>query len=493
MTVPLKLEDGGAPPDATKRAFKRTDLGNAERFVARHGANVRYLPAWKKWLIWDGKRWALDETIEIRRMAKETIRGIWKDEIAEATGDHKKDLVKHAMQSESNSALNSMLQCAMAEASIAITPAMLDADPWLLAVDNGVIDLRTGELKAHDRRYLMTKVSPATFDPDATCPQWLGFLARIMNNSEPLIAYLQRAVGYSLTGTTGERALFFQYGSGANGKSTFLEILRALLADYAQQADFTTFLERKGDTGPRNDIARLFGARVVTSSEVGEGKRLNESLAKTLTGNDTVTARFLHAEFFEFKPQFKLWLAANHRPIIRGTDPAIWDRIRLIPFTVSIPEAERDQDLKTKLLAELPGILAWAVQGCLDWLEGGLRTPNEVQAATADYRRDSDTLGAFIDDACELDPDSETPATELYQAYKRWADDHGEYQITQTAFGRQLEERGITAEKTGRGNDRKKVRKGIRIVVPLFPTTRRGDAPHPAHREDADDQGAFSV
>jgi putative DNA primase/helicase len=276
----------------------------------------------------------------------------------------------------------------------------------------------------------MTKVAPAPYDADAKCPTWLAFLARIMNGNQPLIDFLQRAVGYSLTGTTGERCLLFLYGIGANGKSTFLEVLRALLAEYAQQADFTTFLERKGDSGPRNDIARLFGARVVTSSEVGEGKRLNESLVKTLTGNDTVTARFLHAEFFEFSPQFKLWLAANHRPVIRGTDNAIWTRVRLVPFLVSIPEGERDLGLKDKLVAELPGILAWAVQGCLLWHEYGLGMPAAVQEATESYRRESDTLGAFLEDCTVAEADAATKATELYQAYKQWAEEAGEYQLT---------------------------------------------------------------
>lgn len=454
------------------RRYLQTDLGNAERFVEAHGENVRYLPAWKKWLIWTGQRWAIDDTLEVQRLAKATVRAMWR-ETEGLNADDKKYLVKHIMQSEQANKIDAMLRRVMSEPGIPVTPSQLDSDPWLLNVHNGVIDLRRGELRPHDRDLLMTKVAPVAYDPDAECPRWLSFLDRIMGGDQSLIDFLQRAVGYSLTGTTGERALFFQYGAGANGKSTFLEVMRALMSDYAQQADFTTFLERKGDQGPRNDIARLFGARVVTSSEVGEGKRLNESLAKTLTGNDTVTARFLHAEFFEFRPQFKLWLAANHRPIIRGTDPAIWDRIRLIPFEVSIPESERDPELKNKLLAELPGILAWAVQGCLLWLEQGLGKPAAVQQATDAYRRESDTLGSFLEDACSMDPADATPATDLYQAYKQWASENGEYEMSQTAFGIKLEERGISSEKRGRGNERKKYRLGIRLLVPVIPDSRR--------------------
>jgi putative DNA primase/helicase len=479
MTAPLHVMDGGDPSRTAFRVrWRRTDTGNAERFVDQHGANVRYLPAWKQWLVWDGKRWKTDGTFQVHRLAKDTVRAIYLDVAKMTDESEKRDWVKHAMQSEADRSIRAMLQRVMAEPGIAIVPDQLDADPWLLAVENGVIDLRTGTLQPHDRTLLMTKLVPAVFDPEARCERWESFLHRVMGGNRELIAFLQRAVGYSLTGSTGERCLLFLYGVGANGKSTFLEVLRSLLAEYAQQADFTTFLERKGD-GPRNDVARLFGARVVTSSEVGEGKRLNESLVKTLTGNDTVTARFLHAEFFEFSPTFKLWLAANHRPVIRGTDNAIWGRVRLVPFTVAIPEEERDQDLKRKLLTELPGILAWAVAGCLLWLEQGLGMPQAVLDATESYRRESDTLGAFIEDCCELLPSNREIATrsmDLYSVYKRWADDGGEYALSLTAFGRQLEERGIQAEKRGTGNARVKWRVGIRLTVPLFPEPRTASA-----------------
>jgi putative DNA primase/helicase len=359
----------------------RTDLGNAERFVARHGRDLRYVAEWKRWLVWDGKRWAADDSLEVQRRAQETIRSMWAA-VADLPARDQEDWAKHILRSETSGRLSALLECARANERLVVRPAQLDADPWLVTCENGVLDLRTGQLGPHDRALLMTKLVPASFDPEARCDRWERFLHRIMNGNTALIDFLRRAVGYSLTGQTSERCLFFLYGMGANGKSTFLEVLRALLARYAQQADFTSFLETPRGDGPRNDIARLIGARVVTSSEVGEGKRLNESLVKTLTGTDTVTARFLHAEFFEFKPQFKLWLAANHRPVVRGTDPAIWDRVRLIPFTVSIPPMERDSGLLAELLRELPGILAWSVAGCLEWLEKGLGTPPEVAAAT---------------------------------------------------------------------------------------------------------------
>jgi putative DNA primase/helicase len=448
----------------------RTDLGNAERFVERHGKDVRYVAPWKRWIYWTGTHWASDETLNLQRLAKETVRSMW-SEVPDLPRDETGDWVKHIMRSEGDARLRALLDLARAEPAIAIMPDDLDRDPWLLAVQNGVLDLRTGRLGPHSRELMITKLVPASFDPEARCDRWEAFLGRVLNGSAEMINFLQRAVGYSLTGSTSARVLFFLYGMGANGKSTFLEILRTLLAGYAQQADFTSFLDTNRGDGPRNDIARLFGARVVTSSEVGEGKRLNESLVKTLTGKDTVTARFLHAEYFEYKPQFKLWLAANHRPIIRGTDSAIWDRVRLIPFTVSISPEERDPELVDKLLAELPGILAWSVAGCLHWHRRGLGAPTAVTEATDTYRKDSDTLGAFLEECCDVaigHGDVATPATELYLAYRKWAEIGGEYVLPQTTFGRRLEERGITSEKRGRDRARVKWRLGVRLIDPLL-------------------------
>jgi putative DNA primase/helicase len=475
----------------------RTDLGNAERFVERHGKDVRYVAPWKRWIYWTGTHWARDDTFEIQRLAKESVRSMWSD-VPDLPRDETGDWVKHIMKSESDARLRALVDLARAEPSIAIMPEELDRDPWLLAVQNGVLDLRTGRLGPNSRELMITKLVPASFDPESRCDKWEEFLRRVLNGSAELIDFLQRAVGYSLTGSTSARVLFFLYGMGANGKSTFLEILRALLAGYAQQADFTSFLDTNRGDGPRNDIARLFGARVVTSSEVGEGKRLNESLVKTLTGKDTVTARFLHAEYFEYKPQFKLWLAANHRPVIRGTDSAIWDRVRLIPFTISISPEERDPELVEKLLAELSGILAWSVAGCLHWRQRGLAAPSAVTLATDTYRKDSDTLGAFLEECCDLaigNANIATPATELYLAYRKWAEIGGEYVLPQTTFGRRLEERGITAEKRGRDRARVKWRLGVRLIDPML----AGDPREPyrsngivAQRQNADNDRSIS-
>lgn len=476
----------------------RTDIGNAERMLDRHGAELRYVPAWKSWLVWDGRRWARDETLEVHRRAKDSVRSMWAELNTIDDAKERGAWAQHAVQSESDGKIRATISRAAAEPGVAVAPNDLDADPWLLTVMNGTLDLRTGQLAPHSRDTLATKLVPIAFDAEARCDRWEAFLRRVLGDNAEMISFLQRAVGYSLTGNTGERILLFLYGMGANGKSTFLEVLRAVTGEYSAQADFATFLEKKGD-GPRNDVARLFGARVVTSSEVGEGKRLNESLVKTLTGNDTVSARFLYAEAFEFRPAFKLWLAANHRPVIRGTDNAIWERVRLVPFTVQIPEAERDKTLLDALKGELSGILSWAVAGCLLWQRDGLGAPAEVRAATAEYRRDSDILGIFLEESCELGDGLATPASELYVAYRRWAQEGGEYEMSQTTFGRRLTDRGLTPETRGTGANRLAWRLGVRLLrtpgVWSSPASPNGKHPltdrSKAAAHDRDEQEAF--
>lgn len=479
MTSPLQVIPGGAPrrppPDSDRRPFfMRTDTGNAERLVARHGTGIHYVPAWDRWIVWNETRWVEDKkALCVNALAKETVRAMI-EEARLLPSDEREALIKFAAKSEAAGRLSAMVDRARSESGVAIGTELLNADPWLLNVANGTVDLRTGDLRPHAREDLITKVIPVAYDKAHTsCPRWEAFLYQILNGNRALISFLQKAVGYSLTGMVSEQCLFFLYGSGSNGKSTFLEILRDLLGEYATQADFTTFLERKGD-GPRNDIARLYGARAVTSSEVGEGKRMNESLVKTLTGGDVVAARYLYAEAFEFAPTFKLWLAANHRPIIRGTDFAIWRRIRLVPFTVQISAEQQDKGLKAALRAELPAILAWAVAGCLLWQRDGLGAPLEVTAATDQYRRESDTLGAFLEDCCELGDGYSEPASELFLAYSKWADEGEEFKLSQTRFGREMEERGFPAEKRPGGL---KWRSGLRLIhgktVPTVPTPER--------------------
>lgn len=430
--------------------FHKTELGNAKRLVSRHGQDIRYCTQWHKWLVWERTQWIVDETGEIDRKAKETVRSIYEEAAVTTDTDERLARAKWAVRSESAWRIRAMISLAKSELGIPVLPNQLDADPWLLNCRNGTVDLRTGELRPHRHEDLLTKQVRVEYDSEASCPTWNEFLAEVMDHKLLLMSYLQRAVGYALTGDTSEQVLFLLYGTGANGKSTFLETIKAVLGDYAKQADFATFLARKQDS-VRNDVARLVGARFVSAIEADADRRLSEVMVKAVTGGDTVAARFLYAEFFEFRPQFKLFLAANHKPIIRGTDTAIWRRMRLVPFAVTIPPERQDKKLLEKLRAELAGILAWAVRGCLAWQKYGLDAPKEVEAATACYRDEMDVLGGFLDECCVQSPTLRETAKGLYQAYTQWCGANGERPLKQRTFGMRLTERGFQRVRGAQG------------------------------------------
>jgi putative DNA primase/helicase len=343
-----------------------------------------------------------------------------------------------------------MVNLAQSESSIPIRLTDFDADPMLFNVQNGTIDLRKGELRKHRREDLISKISPVTYNPQASAPLWDSFIKRITNGSEGLAKYLARTVGYSLTGETIEHALFLLYGTGANGKSTFLEGLRYVMGDYATTADFGAFLASKGQ-GIRNDIARLKGARFVTATESEAGKRMAESLVKQLTGGDQVSARFLYGEFFEFQPVFKLFLGTNHRPKVIGSDEGIWRRIRLIPFTLTIPPSERDKKLTAKLKSEAQGILNWAIAGLRDWLDGGLKDPVEVLAATQEYRQREDAIAHFLESCCTIQGEARVGSESLYKQYCSWAGSNNEYLLNSRDFSKSIEEKGFNKKHTARG------------------------------------------
>ncbi|MFA7486746.1 MAG: phage/plasmid primase, P4 family [Lysobacteraceae bacterium] len=436
------------------RGFANTDLGNAERFVEEHGDDTRFVYALKRWLLWDGRRWRFDDNGEPQRRAHQTIRGI--PVAAQALPDDmRRTALRWAVQSESASRLASMVE--VAKALVPVQVEVLDADPWLFATTNGVIDLRSGALCEPRREYFITKQAHVNYDMNAVCPQWTGFLNQIMNGDVELIRFLQRAVGYSLTGSTTEQCLFILHGTGANGKSVFLNTLQSLLGDYATTAAADTLMVRRNE-GPRPDIARLRGSRFVVSTEAEDGQRLAESLIKQLTGQDRVVARQLYSSEFEFTPAFKLWLGTNHKPIVRGDDYAIWRRIHLIPFAVTIPPEQRDKDLTEKLKAEGPGILNWALAGCRAWSGQGLHPPPLVQAATDEYRTEMDVLRAWIEEYCIEGAGDET-ASALYGSYKDWARDNTGWVMSQTQFGRKMTERYV---KIKRGAQ--KVYLGIRLA-----------------------------
>jgi P4 family phage/plasmid primase-like protien len=426
--------------------FNLTDLGNAERFIARHGENVRYCFPWRKWLVWTGARWERDDVGQVHQLAKETVRSIYREASEEEDEDRRKALAKHARGSESETRMRAMVELAKSERPA--SPDKLDASPWLLNVLNGTIDLRAGRLRDHRREDLITKLAPVEYAPDATAPTWESFFERVLP-SEELRGFVQRAVGYSATGDTSEQCMFIHHGPGANGKSTFQETVSAALGDYAMRTPTETLLVKRSGGVP-NDVARLKGARFVTASETEEGRRLAESLVKELTGQDTISARFMWAEWFDFKPTHALHLSTNHKPEIRGTDTAIWRRIRLVPWAVTIPPAEQDRKLSEKLRGELPGVLAWIVRGCSEWLRDGLMAPEEVREATRAYRAEMDVLAAFLADCCRRGQAEAAFAGELWNAWRRWCEATGEPEGTQKRFGGRLAERGFLNQRDTR-------------------------------------------
>lgn len=446
-----------------------TDAGNGERFLAHAGERFAYVHAWGSWLHYDGVRWLRDDSGAAVREALATLRATACEAEKIPDEEHRSALMKHAMDSESSARITAMLT--LGQAMLPVSTDRLDRDPDLLNVANGTLDLASGELRAHGRDDWLTRLAPVEYDPGAECPLWERFLDRVMGGNERLITFLQRAVGYSLTGHTNEQILLLLYGVGANGKSTFLETLRAILADYSAITDFNTFMKRDTE-GARNDLARLVGTRLVSAVEAEAGKPLAEALVKQLTGGDTITARFLFKEYFDFKPQFKIWLAANHKPNVRGSDHGIWRRIRLVPFTVTIPEAERDPRLTQKLAGELPGILAWAVRGCLAWREHGLSMPPEVLAATASYREEMDRFGGFFDEVCVVEDGADVTAKDLYEAYQRWSEANGERARSKKALAMVLRERGFEAFRTKRA----RCWKGLRLRGEDEPLPVTGDA-----------------
>lgn len=351
-------------------------------------------------------------------------------------------LVKWALHSESQSIVTHALSLAESEPGIPVLTEQFDRDSYLLNVKNGTLNLKTGEFREHQREDLLTKLSPVAYDPAAKCPRWEQFLREVMD--EETIPFLQRAIGYSLSGFTGEHCFFLLYGMGRNGKSVFLSVLQYILGDYAMQTDWQSFAVRKnGGAEIRNDIARLHGARFIAAVESERNVRLAESLIKALTGGDRITSRFLYQEHFEFVPQFKLWLATNHKPTVIGTDEAIWSRIKLIPFDVTIPPERRDKHLTDKLRAEAPGILNWALEGLRLYHQDGLRESATVTAATTQYRANSDVLQHFLNAKCILETDAETRSSDLYAAFKGYADFANEFKMNERAFGQAMEERGF--------------------------------------------------
>lgn len=427
--------------DARRRM---TDLWNAERFVQEHGSDVRYVASWGKWLCWSGSVWKVGDEAQAMRLALTTVKKFYAECASIEDKDERQALFAHALSSERRRNLESIIGLARHLKPVSVSHEDFDANPFVLSVANGTLDLKTGILRPHRREDHLTKITPIAYDPAARAPVWEKFLERVLPSPE-LRAWLARAVGYALTGDIREQVLFFLHGKGANGKSTFLKTITKLLGDYAKPGAPDLLLARPGTQHP-TELAALAGARLVVCSEVEQGRSFAEKTIKELTGGDLIAARFMRQDFFHFAPTHKIMLAANHRPRVRGTDEAIWRRLRLVPFEVIIPEGERDKTLELQLEAELPGILAWAVRGCLEWQKQGLGAVDAVQAATKRYRADQDHLAQFLEERCELDGTAWTSSTDLYVAYTSWCEtSEGERPWTKRALVDHLPDYGLAA------------------------------------------------
>ncbi len=424
-----------------------TDTGNAERLVRRHGHELRYSDAYGSWIAWDGRVWRADSFAGIR-LTKGTVRAIVKEASDTMDDDYRKALMRWALKSESARAREAM--AALARNELLIDPDAMDADPWLLNVENGIVDLRTGTLLPHRRESLMTKFAPVAFDPGARHELWDRFLDRMVPDPE-VREFLQRAAGYSLTGDTTEEKLFFIHGPTASGKSTFIAALSEVLGDYTTTCNFETFLENRGGNSATTDLARLPSVRMVLSLEVDEGRKLAIALLKAITGRDRISARHLYQKTFSYRPAFKLWLVANDRPRASASDEALWRRILMVPFEESLPRDEQDPTVKTRLTTDpsvKAAILAWAVAGARLWREGGLRPSDAVERATADYRKEQDTVGDFLDECCVFGVGLKVSNPDIRKAYEAWALANGERPMSATAFSLRLKHHGIVKDRT---------------------------------------------
>jgi putative DNA primase/helicase len=442
-----------------------TQQWNAQLLVAKYRDMMRYNATSGRWLIFDKKRWIEDRTGVVQRLAKIVARGILAFAADETLEIDPALVYRHWRDTEKASGISAMLKLAESERGIAITNEQLDANPWLQNVANGTIDLRTGESHPHRPEDLISKLAPVDYDPAAAAPLWDAFLNRVMDGNESLITYLQRIAGLCLSGDANVQELYVFYGAGANGKSVFLDTIAGMLGDYATEAPPSLITVRTHDEHP-TEIADLAGRRLVVASETEAGAKLRIQLVKRLTGNARLKGRFMRQDFFEFTRTHKLILVTNNRPRIDEATNAVWRRVKLVPFNVIIPEAERDTQLLDKLRGEWPGILAWAVRGCLDYQRNGMQTPDEVTAATEEYRAEQDRLSEWLEQRCIVDPDGFVTRSESFADYIEWSKQAGERDaLDRNTFYEHLRRLdGVTEAFSKAGGRTARVFKGIALA-----------------------------
>lgn len=446
--------DGKVGADQPKKVYDMTDTGNAHRMVDKFGHIIRYSYNRKKWYYWDGKAWRIDDSGEIKKLGDVICEDIKREGYQEQDEKTQEAFLKWATKTASSHGKEAMIKECQHLHGIPASPDDFDSYSEYINCQNGIVNLRTGELLPHDSNFMMSKICSSDYDVEGKKPKlWLKFLNDVTDGNKELQDYIQRSIGYSLTGSNREQCAYFLYGIGNNGKSTFLDTISDLLGGYASNAQPETIMMKKwGDGGALSDIARLKSARFVTSEEPTEGVRLNEGLLKQLTGGSKITCRFLYADEFEYTPEFKIWIATNHKPVIRGTDIGIWRRIKLIPFEVNIPAEKVDKNLKYKLRSEFPQILRWAVDGCRKWMKDGIKEPECVLEAVKEYKHEMDLLAGFMEQCIVIDYTCEerVNASDLFKMYISWAKENNEYEMTSKKFfseiGKKLPEKGRSSK-----------------------------------------------
>jgi putative DNA primase/helicase len=441
------------PPHEAQRSSDRglDDIGNAARFVDEHRAALRYVPAWSRWLRWDDRRWTEDDTLDHLRRAKETVRALGREAADEPDEHRRKELLAHAKRSASEPRIRGMLALAAADPRIVVTPAELDGDGWLLNTTSGTVDLRTGELRPHRRDDLLTMLAGAAYDPDAEAPHWQAHLKRVLADRE-LIGFLQRLAGYSAIGAVREHVLPILHGPGANGKTATTVALQRALGEYAHYSTVDLIVSIGRSAGQATpEVADLRGRRLVTVAETPEDGRLAAERVKAITGGEPITARRLHSNPFTFDPSHTIWLCTNYKPRVPDDSGGIWRRLLLIPFSVVIPEDERDPTIGEKLALERTGILRWIIDGACAYLRDGLKPPTAVTAATADYRKGEDNFAAFLDDRTIAEPDASSGAAALLTSYNGWANQNGAPHLSTNALADKLYARGYERRRTKTG------------------------------------------
>lgn len=439
------------------KLYTLDDTGNAYRFRDAYYKEVKYDHINKIWMIWTGQRWCEDQTGEIKRRADELLERLWREAAPGEDKEADEPLRKHIRRTRSSKSKKAMIEETEHLQGIPILPNALDRYKDALNVRNGIVDLKTGKLRPHDRRLKMSMLADVEYVEGAECPQWLKFLDEITQQNKELQLYIQRMVGYFLTGSTAEQCLFFLYGTGSNGKSTFVNMVSSLFGDYTKNAQSDTIMrvDRGNSSAARSDIARLKSVRLVTTSEPSGGCVLDEALVKTMTGEDVITARRLYREEFQFRPEFKIVMATNVKPIIKHSDHGIWRRVRMLPFVAQIPNEKKDIHLAEKLQAEKAGIFQWALRGAVEWYQKGMPVCAAVNAANEEYRKEMDKMKQFVDDCIVSATGCTIPSGKLYAVYRVWCSECGErYPASQSKFSLDLQDNyHFVKRKTARFNE----------------------------------------